>query len=275
MPRIIGPSYVGLSFGYVSDPSKSFLDLCWCGESLLLHSLFVLNINVQSLKQQPVHHFTKALKRSMNTLKRIMSLKNVLLLFSTTTLVFAGSPLGSGTWTSVSPSFDVQECAGGVVSDNTFTLPTTPDGSTSGSGCSNGHLRAERRFLNDYTSGLHQFGGQFQITSLTGNKIALKQTFNGDTGPYFIMGVTSAGDLYDVEGSGTIASGVAMVGAAVQINTIHDADNQTYTVYVSGEDSFNIAAPGGSFYDKCGAYTSDSGTGAITVVWSDVEFWTQ
>lgn len=205
-----------------------------------------------------------------------MLFKNSLLALSAATLtIAASSPLGSGTWTSVNPTFDAQDCAGGSVSGDTFTLPKTPNGSKSGSGCSNGHLRAERRYDNDYSSGVHQFGGKFKITSLTGDKIALKQTFNGPTGPYFIMGVRSTGDLYDIEGGATIASGVAKVGTTVQINTIHDADQKDYSVYVNGKKSFTISAPGGSFYDKCGAYTSDSGSGAISVTWSDVEFWTQ
>jgi hypothetical protein len=204
-----------------------------------------------------------------------MGFKHILIALSTATFALAASPVGTGPWKSVTASFDAQECAGGVVDGDTFKLPTSPNGSTSGSGCSNGHLRAERRYKNDYTSGVHQFGGQFQITSMTGTKISLKQTFNGDDGPYFIMGVKSNGDLYDVEGGDTIASGVATVGATVKINTIHDADNQNYDVYVNGEKTFSTSAPGGSFYDKCGAYTSDSGKGAITLSWSDVSFWTQ
>ena len=204
-----------------------------------------------------------------------MIAKNFLLAIATATLAFAGSPVGSGSWSSVSPSFDTQECAGGKVSGDTFTLPKSPNGSTSGSGCSNGHLRAERRYTNDYTSGVHQFGGEFKITSLTGTNIALKQTFNGNTGPYFIMGIKSSGDIYNVEGGATIASGVAKVGSTVQINTIHDANKKTYAVYVNGKESYTTSAPGGSFYDKCGAYTSDSGSGAITVTWSNVQFWTQ
>lgn len=204
-----------------------------------------------------------------------MIAKNIFLAIASSAFTLALSPVGSGTWTSVSPSFSVQECAGGSVSGDTFTLLTSPNGSTSGSGCSNGHLRAERRYNNDYTSGVHQFGGEFTITSLTGDRIALKQTFNGDTGPYFIMGIKSTGDIYDIEGGATIASGVAKVGSTVQINTVHDANKQTYAVYVNGNESFTTSAPGGSFYDKCGAYTSDRGSGAITVTWSNVEFWTQ
>jgi hypothetical protein len=205
-----------------------------------------------------------------------MIAKNILLVIAAATFTLAGSPVGSGSWTEVSPSFNVQQCAGGKVSSNTFTLPKSPNGSTSGSGCSNGHLRAERRYTNDYSSGVHQFGGEFKITSLTGDRIALKQTFNGDAGPYFIMGIKSSGDIYNVEGGTTIASGVAKVGATVRINTVHDANKKTYAVYVNGKESYtDNSAPGGSFYDKCGAYTSDSGSGAITVTWSDVQFWTQ
>lgn len=204
-----------------------------------------------------------------------MLVKNVLLALASAGVTLAVKPIGSG-WTETSPDFKIQECAGGSVNGNTFTLPKSPNGSTSGSGCSNGHLRAEHRFTNDYSSGAHQFGGVFKITSLTGDRIALKQTFNGDDGPYFIMGIKSTGDIYNVEGGATIATGVAKVGASVTINTIHDADAQTYAVYVNGEESYtDDNAPGGSFYDKCGAYTSDSGSGAITVTWSDVTFWTQ
>lgn len=205
-----------------------------------------------------------------------MIARSILLALATATFAVAVSPVGSGSWTSANPAFNTQECAGGKVNGNTFTLPTSPNGSTSGSGCSNGHLRAERRYTNDYTSGVHQFGGEFKITSLTGNRIALKQTFNGDSGPYFIMGIKNTGDIYNVEGGATIATGVAKVGSTVTINTIHDADNQKYSVYVNGKESYtDDNAPGGSFYDKCGAYTSDSGSGAITVTWTDVAFWTQ
>ena len=205
-----------------------------------------------------------------------MFTKNILLAILAATLAIASSPVGSGSWTSVSPSFSVQQCAGGTVSGSTFKLPKSPNGSTSGSGCSNGHLRAERRYNNDYSSGIHQFGGEFKITSLTGDRIALKQTFNGDAGPYFIMGIKSTGDIYNIEGGATIASGVAKVGSTVQINTVHDANKKTYTVYINGKKSYtDNSAPGGSFYDKFGAYTSDSGSGTITVTWSDVSFWTQ
>jgi hypothetical protein len=205
-----------------------------------------------------------------------MLAKTILHAITTATLALASSPVGSGDWTEVDPTFSVQQCAGGVVSGDTFVLPTAANGSTSGTGCSNGHLRAERRYTNEYSSGVHQFGGAFKVTSMTGDRIALKQTFNGDAGPYFIMAIKSNGDIYSVEDGTTIASGVVTVDATVIINTVHDADEQKYSVYVNGEESYtDDNAPSGSFYDKCGAYTTNSGSGAITVTWSDVQFWTQ
>ena len=204
-----------------------------------------------------------------------MLAKNLLLALSAVTFALALSPVGAGTWTAVSPSYTTQTCAGGSISGSTFTLPTDPNGSTSGSGCSNGHLRAERRYTNDYTSGVHQFAGTFQIKSFTGNKIAIKQTFNEGGSLFFLLGATNTGDLYNVEGGATIDSGVAKVGTTVTINTIHDANKNTYTVYVNGVEKYSISSPTGEFYDKFGAYQTDSGTGAITVDWSSSAFWTQ
>ena len=197
------------------------------------------------------------------------------LLLALATGAAAISPVGGGSWKSASPGFSVQQCEGGKVSGSEFILPKSKNGNSSGAGCSNGHLRAERRYNNDYSSGVHQFGGQFKINSFGGDKVALKQTFNGDDGPYFIMGVKSSGDLYNVEGGATIASGVAKVGSTVTINTVHDANNQKYTVYVNGALKYTTSSPGGSFYDKFGAYTSDSGAGPIDVTWSNTAFWTQ
>ena len=190
------------------------------------------------------------------------------------TAAYAGTPVESGNWVEDKPGYSTQQCAGGTVSGGDFKLPTSPNGSTSGSGCGNGHLRAERHYNDDYSSGTHQFGGQFKVNSMSGDRISLKQTFNGNTGPYFLMAIKSNGDLYSVQGGATIASGVAKVGATVRINTVHNADLKRFSVYVNGAEGFrDDDAPGGSFYDKLGAYTTNSGTGPIDVTWSDVQFW--
>lgn len=204
-----------------------------------------------------------------------MFAKNFLLVITTATLALAGSPVGSGKWTEIQPSFHIQQCAGGTVSGDSFTLPKSANGSSTGSGCNNGHLRAERRFENDYASGTHQFGGEFKITSLTGTHISLKQT-HGVNINFFIMGIKSNGDIYEIHSGRPIASGVAKVGTSVRINTIHDADKKTYSVYVNGKESYiDNDAPTDTFYDKCGAYAATSGYGTITVEWKDIQFWVQ
>ncbi|GFP59690.1 hypothetical protein TASIC1_0014011200 [Trichoderma asperellum] len=205
-----------------------------------------------------------------------MLVKSVLASLSAATMALAATPLESGNWVAFTPGFQLQTCAGGSASGNTFSIPTSPNGSTSGSGCSNGHLRAENRYTDDYTSGVHQFAGTFKINSFGGNRVAIKQTFNGSTGPYFILGVQSDGTLYSVEGGAVLASGVAKVGSSITINTVHNADIHSFRVYVNGALAFrDDNAPSGSFYDKIGAYTTDSGTGPLSITWSDVGFWTR
>lgn len=82
--------------------------------------------------------------------------------------VFANSPLEGGNWVEDHPGSSDQTCAGGSINGNTFYIPKSPNGSTSGSGCSNGHLRAERRF-SDYNSGVHQFAGMFELNLCMSN----------------------------------------------------------------------------------------------------------
>lgn len=204
-----------------------------------------------------------------------MLVKSVLVSLAAAMSAMAATPVESGTWNPTSPSATLQTCAGGSASGSTFSIPTSPNGSTSGSGCSNGHLRAENRYNDDYTSGTRQFAGTFKINSFGGNKVAIKQTFNGSTGPYFILGVKNDGSLYSVEGGAAIAgAGTANVGSSVTINTVHNADIHSFRVYVNGALAFrDDNAPSGSFYDKIGAYTTDSGTGPLSITWSDVAFW--
>ncbi|OAA69407.1 hypothetical protein LEL_10283 [Akanthomyces lecanii RCEF 1005] len=203
-----------------------------------------------------------------------MLVKSLLLAISAATLALAGSPVENGNWVEDHPSFSTQQCEGGKVSGDTFSIPKSPNGSGGGAGCSNGHLRAERRYKDDYSSGTHQFGGTFRINSMSGSRISIKQTFNGDSGPYFIMAVEQDGRLYSVEGGKTIADGVATVGASVRINTVHNADLKRFSVYVNGKEMFrDDNAPGGSFYDKLGAYTTNSGSGDLSITWSDVQLW--
>jgi hypothetical protein len=196
-------------------------------------------------------------------------------------LASSGGPVGSGPWTADSPSFDLQECAGGAADADTFTLPSTPGSGGNSGACGNNKPRAERRYSNyaeggeDYSTGTRQFGGTFTINSMSGTNICLKQTFNGNSGPYFMLAVNSSGDLY-VVGRETIAYGIARVGTPVQINTIHDTATHTFQVYINDKLAYqDNDAPSGDFYDKIGAYETGSGYGAISVTWTNVHFWYQ
>src|SRR5215471_21582571 len=169
-----------------------------------------------------------------------------------------------GGWKPANPSFDTQQAGCGKVNDLTFQLTCATK---------RGQQRAERRYAT-YNGGSHQFQGTFRITSIGGSRISLKQTFK-TSGPFFLLGVERGGRLYAVNNGRTIAdAGTAMVGVNVQINTVHVVGNQL-RVYVNGSLRFTMSSPGGSFYDKFGAYRTGSGSGPITVVWSNISFWTK
>ncbi|MCI3222902.1 hypothetical protein GXP76_12025 [Streptomyces sp. NP-1717] len=167
-----------------------------------------------------------------------------------------------GGWTSTSPSFTVQERGCGQVDNLTFTL-TCSTGS--------GDQRAERRYAT-YTGGTRQFEGYFRIASMGGTRISLKQTFNESAaGPFFMLAGERGGRLYAVHGGATL-SNAGTVGATVRVNTVHQVGSEHRT-YINGSLKHSYASPGGSFYDKFGAYRTNSGSGPATVVWSGVKFW--
>jgi hypothetical protein len=168
-----------------------------------------------------------------------------------------------GGWTSISPSFTVQQRGCGTVSDLTFRLSCST---------ASGDQRAERRYVT-YTGGTQQFEGYFRITSLGGTRISLKQTFRDGSspGPYFMLAVERGGRLYAVHGGDTIGSG-ATVGTTVRVNTVHQVGSQHRT-YINGSLKHTVSSPGGSYYDKFGAYRTASGNGPATVEWSGIKFW--
>jgi hypothetical protein len=171
----------------------------------------------------------------------------------------ATAQVESGSWTSYSPTFSVQERGCGDVNNLTFTLACST---------SDGDQRAERRYAT-YSSGVRQFEGYFRITSQTGSRISLKQTFHN--GAYFMLAVERGGRLYAVHGGSTIATG-ATVGTTVRVNTVHDVGDEHRT-YINGSRKHTVDSEDGDFYDKFGAYRTNSGAGPITVVWSDIRFW--
>lgn len=166
-----------------------------------------------------------------------------------------------GGWTSYAPSFSEQERGCGVIDGLSFRLTCST---------ASGDQRAERRYAT-YSSGTRQFEGSFRITSMTGSRISLKQTFNeSGSGPFFMLAVESGGRLYRVGGD-TLAGG-ATVGTTVRVNTVHQVGSQHRT-YINGSLKHTMSSPGGSFYDKFGSYRTDSGRGPIQVQWSGVQFW--
>lgn len=174
----------------------------------------------------------------------------------------AAAEVEPGGWTSYSPGFSVQERGCGDVNDLTFTLTCAT---------ASGDQRAERRYTS-YTGGSRQFEGYFRITSQTGTRISLKQTFHeSGSGAYFMLAVERGGRLYAVHGGTTVGTG-ATVGTTVRVNTVHDVGG-THRLYVNGSLRHTVDSGTGSFYDKFGAYRTNSGAGPISVVWSGVRFW--
>jgi hypothetical protein len=192
---------------------------------------------------------------------RILRVVGAAALLTLVSPLAAQAQVEPGGWTSYSPSFTEQERGCGQISGLNFQL-TCSTGS--------GDQRAERRYAT-YTSGTRQFEGSFRITSMTGTRISLKQTFNESAaGPYFMLAVERGGRLYRVGGD-TIATG-ATVGTTVRVNTVHVVGSQHRT-YINGSLKHTMSSPGGSFYDKFGTYRTDSGSGPIQATWSGVQFW--
>lgn len=197
-----------------------------------------------------------ALKRKLRTLA-VLAVAGTILAFG---VPRAFAQVEGGGWTAYSPGFKVQQVGCGQVSNLTFKLTCSSN---------SGEQRAERRY-DTYSSGIRQFEGTFTITSMAGSRISLKQTFK-TTGPFFLLAVERGGRLYAVENGKTIATG-ATVGTAVRVNTVHETGKQL-RVYINGSLKFTQSTPGGSYYDKFGAYRTASGQGPITVEWSSISFW--
>ncbi|WP_049571750.1 hypothetical protein [Streptomyces sp. SBT349] len=198
------------------------------------------------------------MRRSLRTLA-------VLAAAAATSVVTAGpasAEVEPGGWISTSPGYAVQERGCGQVDGLTFRLTCST---------ASGDQRAERRY-DTYTGGSRQFEGYFRIDSMSGTRISLKQTFHeSGSGAYFMLAAERGGRLYAVHGGDTL-SNAGTIGATVRVNTVHDVGSQHRT-YINGSRVHTYDSPGGSFYDKFGAYRTDSGQGPATVVWSGVQFW--
>jgi hypothetical protein len=177
----------------------------------------------------------------------------------------AEAQIGSG-WTSYSPSIRTQTVGTGTYSISggveTFRITSTS---------SSTEQRAERRVENEWSSGTNQFEGMMRVVSLGGTGISLKQTFQPQSGAFLMIAVRSNGELYEVGGGVTLASGV--IGSTLRINTVTDVSASRTYVYVNGvlRQTRNGGNP--PFHDKYGTYRLGSGRGPVTAEWSGIKFW--
>ncbi|KAG5917734.1 hypothetical protein E4U42_007144 [Claviceps africana] len=192
-------------------------------------------------------------------------------------LGFAVPPVEGTEWIEKhpSPAFSVEQCAGGQVSDNNFYLPEQPNLDHGGDGCSNRHLRAERRYRNDYSSGVYQFGAAFRINHISDTRIAIRQIFNQRLDrPYFVLWAAKWGELFGATGDQLLASHTANVGRTVRLNTVHDVEEGRISLYIDGKELWrDNKVPQDVYYDKIGAYITDKSFGRMNITWTYVQFW--
>ena len=172
----------------------------------------------------------------------------------------ANAQIGTG-WTPYSPSFVLQIRGCGASSGLNFSITCA---------ATSGDNRAERRYAN-LTAAMSQFQGTVVVTSLTGDRINLKQTFQDNIGPWNMIAVKKPGALYEVSTGATLAS--YTIGTAVRINTITDTVKHTTQVYINGSLVETKTGGKGSLYDKFGTYRTHSGKGPVSATWSNIQFW--
>jgi hypothetical protein len=169
--------------------------------------------------------------------------------------------VATGPWTSWSPSYNTQTAGSGSISGTTFSLSSSS---------ASGEHRAERRYVS-FSSGSRQFEGTVKVNSLGGDRICLKQTFQDGTGPWNMIAVKKPGSLYEVQGGATLAS--YTIGSSVRINTVSYTGSRKVVVYINGSMVETITDGTLPFYDKLGAYRTNSGNGPVSVTWSNIRFW--
>jgi hypothetical protein len=173
----------------------------------------------------------------------------------------AQAQLANGPWSSWSPTYNIQESGTGDVNGLNFTITSTSTTS---------EQRAERRYQT-FSTGSRQFEGYVRVNSLGGDRISLKQTFQDGVGAWQMIAVKKPGTLYSVRGGATLSS--YTIGTTARINTITYTGSDKVVVYVNGSMKETILGGAGNYYDKFGAYRTDSGQGPISVTWSNIRFW--
>lgn len=173
----------------------------------------------------------------------------------------AHAQVATGPWSSWSPSYSIQEVGTGNVDGLNFTISSTSTTS---------EQRAERRYQT-FSTGSRQFEGYVRVNSLGGDRISLKQTFQDGVGPWNIISVKKPGSLYETMGGATLSS--YSIGSTIRINTVTYTGSDKVAVYINGSMKEEIYGGAGAYYDKFGAYRTNSGYGPISVTWSNIRFW--
>lgn len=171
----------------------------------------------------------------------------------------AQAQIGTG-WTSITleKHRDVDGC--GSISGSTHRLTCST---------ASGWQRAEYK-LGASTSGHRQFQGYVRVSSLSGDRISLKQTFKAPSSAFFMLAIKAGGYLYDHgnSGAGNFMSGV--IGQTVRVNTT--IGGGAHRLYLNGSLR-NTRSGSGSFFDKYGVYRTASGRGPITADWTGIRSW--
>ena len=167
----------------------------------------------------------------------------------------AHAQIGSN-WQSYSPSSNLQLRGTGTHSNGTFTISAA-----------SGEQRAERRVLNEYTSGSRQFEGY--LIPYSGNGTCMKQTFKS----YMLVAWPDNGGTLRYYTSGPIAA-TGVWGRSFRYNTLHYTSTQKIETWINGSKKYTsdiTTYTGTGWYDKYGVYNVQSGIGKCN--WSSVRFW--
>ncbi|MFA9441812.1 hypothetical protein ACDA63_19455 [Uliginosibacterium sp. sgz301328] len=162
---------------------------------------------------------------------------------------------------------------GGSISTGTDPTADSPTFSVVNQSAS----RAEFRFKT-FTSGTHTLEGTVKLVKLNGGNTSLAQTFSETGGdPVSQLAIDSSGYFYEVQRStGDTTSSRSCnlpklaVGGTAKIKLVYNVDTGTSTSYVNGSKCKTITKSGWTkLYTKIGAYQTASGTGSVTVQWTN------
>jgi hypothetical protein len=131
--------------------------------------------------------------------------------------------------------------------------------------------RCEQRVNNDYTSGVHQFEGDVNMTM--GQEICVHQVFLF----LMIVGYPQNGGTFDEHASNLLGTGT--FGNWVHVNTIHDVSAHQAKIYLNCELKYTMPDAqyqGSGWYNKYGLYGINSMppvSPMSQVQWKNIHYW--